>query len=160
MTDKSAAENALLYQIVQVILSSATNLTSLDMSQIDAPLTTAVINAVNSHSFLQRIILEDVQQLYLFPHAFLSSPSLSRLRFHTGGFPNETDPPHALPVLQTILTRDPEGPHIYELTLTKPFLSGMDESYNQRLGKVTRCMVRQGPRTVLRCILRSPHSAR
>lgn len=108
-----------MYRIVQLILSSATNLVSLDMTRTTTPLTTEVLEAINSHSRLQNIILEDVHQLCFLPHAFLLSTSLSRLHFRKAGLTYEMGTPHD--VLQAILSRESDGPRIDNLELQKPF---------------------------------------
>lgn len=117
----SAEEIALLYQILQLILSSASDLVTLDMSETGAALTLEIVSAINSHSHLRKVIPEDLQQLYSPPLAFLYSTSLSRFHFRTGDLTDEPYTPHTHTTLQNILSRESDGPHIYELTLWESY---------------------------------------
>lgn len=65
--------------------------------------------------------LEDLQQLYSPPLAFLPSISLSRFHFRTGDLTDEPYTPHTHTTLQNILSRESDGPHIYELTLWESY---------------------------------------
>lgn len=116
----STQKNTPLFEILQRILSCASNLTTLDISQMTAPPSQELILAVNSHPCLERLIIINLEHLYPLPREFLSSTPLSRI--HCRKWVIEQDaariPPHFLDI---IFAPGSDRPHAYKFHLDTTF---------------------------------------
>lgn len=118
----STRKKAPLFKILQRILSCASDLTTLDVSQMTASPSQKLILAVNSRPCLKRLVIIDFEQLYPLPRKFLSSTPLSRIHCRRWVIDDDEEtamvPPHFVDV---VFARGSDGPHTYKFHLDTAF---------------------------------------